>query len=82
MAKGKPRWKDLTFEERLVKRVKRMGASESTIQHLQERMKRKQMEGQIENKSAIAPSAVALKYVSLATKSEPLKNDTSILPSG
>ena len=41
MAKGKPRWKDLTFEERLVKQVKRMGASENTIQHLQERMKKK-----------------------------------------
>ena len=41
MAKGKPKWKDLTFEERLVKRVKRMGASENTIQHLQERMKKK-----------------------------------------
>lgn len=41
MAKGKPRWKDLTFEERLVKMVKRIGASENTIQHLQERMKKK-----------------------------------------
>ena len=41
MAKGKPRWKDLTFEERLVKRVKRMGASEVTIQHLQERAEKK-----------------------------------------
>ena len=41
MAKGKPRWKDLTFEERLVKRVKRMGASENNILHLQERMKKK-----------------------------------------
>lgn len=41
MSKGKPRWKDLTFEERLVKRAKRMGASESTVQHLQERMKNK-----------------------------------------
>ena len=36
MAKGKPRWKDLTFEERLVKQVKRMGASENTIKHLQD----------------------------------------------
>ena len=41
MAKGKPKWKDLAFEERLVKRVKQMGASENTIQHLQERMKKK-----------------------------------------
>ena len=41
MAKGKPRWKDLTFEERLVKRVKRMGASEVTIKHLQERAEKK-----------------------------------------
>ena len=41
MAKGKPRWKNLTFEERLVKRVKRMGASENTIQHLQERAEKK-----------------------------------------
>ena len=41
MAKGKPRWKDLTFEERLVKRVKRMGASEATIKHLQERAENK-----------------------------------------
>ena len=41
MAKGKPRWKDLTFEERLVKRVKRMGASENTIQHFQERAEKK-----------------------------------------
>ena len=41
MAKGKLRWEDLTFEERLVKRVKRMGASENTIQHLQERMEKK-----------------------------------------
>ena len=41
MAKGKPRWKDLAFEERLVKRVKRMGASEVTIKHLQERAEKK-----------------------------------------
>ena len=41
MAKGKPRWKDLTFEERLVKHVKRMGASENTIRYLQERMENK-----------------------------------------
>ena len=41
MAKGKPRWKDLTFEERLVKQVKRMGASEATIKHLQERAEKK-----------------------------------------
>ena len=41
MAKGKPRWKDLTFEERLVKQVKRMGASENTIKHLQERAEKK-----------------------------------------
>ena len=41
MAKGKPRWKDLTFEERLVKRVKRMGASEATIKHLQEQAEKK-----------------------------------------
>ena len=41
MAKGKPRWKNLTFEERLVKRVKQMGASENTIQYLQERMEKK-----------------------------------------
>ena len=41
MAKGKPRWKDLTFEERLVKHVKRMGASENTIQHWQERAEKK-----------------------------------------
>ena len=41
MAKGKPRWKDLAFEERLVKRVKRMGASEATIKHLQERAEKK-----------------------------------------
>ena len=41
MAKGKPRWKDLTFEERLIKQVKRMGASEATIKHLQERAEKK-----------------------------------------
>ena len=41
MAKGKPRWKDLTFEERLAKRVKRMGASETTIKHLQEQAEKK-----------------------------------------
>lgn len=48
MAKGKPRWKDLTFEDRLIKRVKQIGASESTINYLQERMERKQMERQME----------------------------------
>ena len=41
MAKGKPRWKDLTFEERLVKQVKRMGVSANTIQYFQERMEKK-----------------------------------------
>ena len=35
----------------------------------------------LENKSTIALLGLLLKYVSLATKSEPLKNDTSILPS-
>lgn len=40
MAKGKPRWKDLTFEERLVKRAKRLGASEDTLEFLRERAER------------------------------------------
>ena len=48
MAKGKPRWKDLTFEERLVKRVKRMGASETTIKHLQERAEKRCIEWSVE----------------------------------
>ena len=42
MAKGKPRWKDLTFEERIEKKIKRMNATENTIQHLQKKIKKKE----------------------------------------
>ena len=46
MGKNKPRWKDLTTSERLIKKAKRMNLSESTINTL------KKLSDANQNKSA------------------------------
>lgn len=44
MAKGKPRWKDLTFYERFSKRLKQHGVSDETCEYIRKRGKRREME--------------------------------------
>ena len=41
MAKGKPRWKDLPFYERLAKQLKHHGVSDEMCEHIRERGKKK-----------------------------------------
>lgn len=42
MAKGKPRWKELSFHERLLKRLKQHGVSDEMCEHIRERGKKKE----------------------------------------
>lgn len=41
MAKGKPRWKELSFHERLLKRLKQHGVSDEMCEYIRERGKKK-----------------------------------------
>lgn len=37
MAKGKPRWKELSFHERLLKRLKQYGVSDETCERIRQK---------------------------------------------